>query len=227
MERLTHVQGMANKLPQMRRFAVCVALLVCVIFDFGYCASAQQQSSASIVGRWRSLETSKGGIGALIEFRSDGTADFSPGAVVEMPWRIENNQLIMPSGTNGGAEQRVNLKWLGDNKVSLVSDATSIELTRVGDRANASSLIIGEWIQSREMAGRKFEAHYLFYEGGKLLFLMPFVIQHATYTISGSALNIIMLSPKPESRSDLFELSDNLLIISRSDSGHKDRYARY
>ena len=162
-----------------------------------------------------------------MEFRSDGTVDSSPGAVVEMPWRIENNQLILPPETDGGAERKANLKWLDGNKLSLVSEAAVIELVRVGDRANAGNLIIGEWIESREMAGRKFEAHWLIYQGGKLLFVMPFAIQHASYTISDSSLHIIVPGPKSESRFELFELSDNLLILSQPDGGHKDRYARY
>jgi hypothetical protein len=212
----------------MNRIIFAISLLLaCANFDSGSCASAQQPSSTSIVGRWRSLETSKGGLGSIIEFRSDGTVDFGIGAIVEMPWRIENNQLILPSETNGGAERKTNLKWLGDNKLSLVSEAAVIELARVGDPANAGNPILGEWIENRKIEGRNFEAHYLFYPGGKLLFLMPFVTQHASYTVSGSTLHIIMPDPKPKSISDLFELSDNLLTLSESGGGHKDRYARY
>lgn len=206
------------------RFAASVTLLVCVSFFSGSCDCAQQPSSASIVGRWRSLETSKGGIGAMFEFRPDGTVDFSPGAVVETQWRIENNQLILPSATTGSAEQKYTLKWLGDNKLSLGSEASVQELARVGNRANAGNPIIGEWIESREMAGRNLEVHWLFYLGNKLLFLMPFVTQHGSYTISGSALHLKMPSLKPEFR---FELTDNLLTLSEPEGGHKDRYARY
>jgi hypothetical protein len=206
------------------RFAASAALLACVSFDFGPCASAQQPSSASVVGRWRSLETSKGGIGAIIELRSDGTVDFSPGAVVEMPWRIENNQLVLPPETDGGVERKANLKWVGDSKLSLVSEAAVIELARVGDRADPGNPILGEWIESREMAGRKLEAHYLFYMGGKLLFLMPFATQYGSYTISGSALHLKVPSLKPEMR---FVLTDNLLTLSEPETGHEDRYARY
>jgi len=176
------------------------------------------------VGRWRSLETTKGGIGKVYEFRSDGTVDGSLGAVVEVPWRIENNQLILPPGTIGGAEQKYTLKWLGDNKLSLGSEAGVTELARVGDRADAGNPIIGEWIENREMAGRKLEAHWLFYQGGKLLFLMPFVTQHASYTISGSALYLKKPSLKPDFR---FELTENLLTLSEPEGGHEYRYARY
>jgi hypothetical protein len=206
------------------RLAASVAFLVCVSFGSGSCASAQQSSTASIVGRWRSLETSKGGIGVVYEFRSDGTVDFSPGAIVEMPWRIESDQLILPPATKEGTEQRQTLKWLGDNKLSLGSAGGAIELTRTGDRANAEKSILGEWIENREMGGSKLEAHWLFYPGGKGLFVMPFVTQHGSYTISGSALHLEVPRANSEFR---FEVTDNLLTVSRPDGSHADRYARY
>jgi len=224
MERLTRVRRMASKLPPIRNFAACLMLLVCFSFDFGFCASAQQPTSNNVVGRWRSLETSKGGIGVLYEFRSDGTVDFSPGAVVEMPWRVENNQLILPAATTGGTEQKLNLKWLGDNKLSWATEAGVIELARVGNRADAGNPMLGEWIENREMAGRKLEAHWLFYPGGKILLLMPFATQHGTYTISGSALHLNVPGLKPEFK---LVLTDNLLTLSEPDGGREDRYARY
>jgi hypothetical protein len=178
------------------------------------------------VGRWRSLETTKRGIGAVIEFRPDGTADFSPGAVVEMPWRIEDNQLILPPETDGGAERKANLKWLGDNKLSLVSEAAVIELARVGDRANADNPIIGEWIQGH-WVGLNLEARYLFYPGGKLLFLMPFAIQHGSYTISGSALHFSFPTWTPTPGNFRFKLTDNVLTLSAPKGGNESHFARY
>jgi hypothetical protein len=206
------------------RFAVWVSLLVCVNFLFRPDVSAQQPSSASIVGRWRSLETTKGGIGQACEFRSDGTADFSLGAVVEMPWRIENNQLILPPATVSGAEQKLALKWLGLNKLHLATgDPGGAELTRVGDRTDAGNPIFGEWLENREMAGRKFEGHWFFYVGGKGLFLMPAVTQHGHYTITDSALHIDMPNTK---FTELFELKDSVLILHDPEGGEY-RYARY
>jgi len=176
------------------------------------------------VGRWRSLETSKGGIGAVFEFRSDGTAFFGPGAIVEMQWRIENNQLVLPPATVGGDEQKYILQWISDSKLGLKTEAGVTDLTRVGDRSNADKPIVGEWIEHREMAGRILEAHWLFYPDSKLLFLMPFVLQHGYYTVSRSALHLNVPSLKPEFR---FKLTDNILTLSEVDGGHEDRYARY
>jgi len=211
----------------MRRFTVCVTLLVCISFGLGCCASAQQPSPTSIVGRWRSLETSNGGIGALIEFRLDGTVDLGLGAVVEMPWHIERKQLILPPATTDGPEQKYTLNWLGDNKLGLETEGVVIELARVGERPAPSDPILGEWIENREMGGHKLKAHWFINNGGKLLFLMPFAFRRASYTISGSELHIIIPGPKPESRFESFDLSPNLLILSQPNGGHKDSYARY
>jgi hypothetical protein len=198
--------------------------LVCAGFGSESCASAQQSPTAGIVGRWRSVETSKGGIGVIFEFHSDGTVDFSPGAIVEMQWRIENDQLILPSATEGGPEQKQTLKWLGDNKLSLGSGADVVELTRAGERTNAEIPILGEWIGSREMDGHKLEFRWLFSSGGKGLFLMPFVTQHGSYTISGSALHLEVPQVNSEFR---LEVTDSLLTLSKPDGSHADRYARY
>lgn len=206
-------------------FAASVALLACVSFDFGCCASAQQSSSPGIVGRWFSLERSKGGIGEVCEFRSDGTVDYSIGAVVDTPWRIENNQLIIPPATTNGPEQKYMLKWLSDNKLRLETEGGVIELARVGDRSDPVNPIIGEWIENREMGGRKLEARYLFYARGEVLLLIPFTIQHGSYTISGSALHLkIPGLKKPEFR---FKLADNSLTLSDPEGSQESHYARY
>jgi len=205
--------------------AASVAFLACVSFDFGCCAYAQQSSSSGIVGRWYSLERSKGGIGEVCEFRSDGTVDYSIGAVVDMQWRIENNQLILPPATTDGPEQKYMLKWLGDNKLKLETEGGVTELARVGDRSDPVNPIIGEWIENREMGGRNLKARYLFYARGEVLLLIPFAIQHGSYIISGSALHLkIPGLKKPEFR---FELADNSLTLSDSEGGQESHYARY
>ena len=209
------------------RFAASAALLACVSFDFACCASAQRSTSGSIVGRWRSVETSKGGLGAIVEFRSDGTADFSPGAVVEGPWRIENGQLILPPATDRGAERKTNLKWLGDNKLRLEDEASVIELTRVGDRVDVRNPIVGEWIENRDMAGRNLVAHWLVYNGGKMLFVMPFAIHHGSYTISGSALHFSFPTFTATPGDFRFKLADNLLTLSAPKGGNESHLARY
>jgi Family of unknown function (DUF5640) len=205
--------------PAVIRSAVLLPLIL-------LCASPDDASSGQIVGRWRSLEISKGGIGAIYEFQADGVVDFSPGAVVEMPWRIENGQLVLPSGAVGGSGQKLTLKWLGENKVQFVSgNSTGNELTRKGDRSDAANPIIGEWIGTRDMGGRKLEMHWFFYPGGHGLFLLPFETQHGHYTITNRTLHIEM--PNTKAQDFKFELKDNALTLFKPEGSGEYRYARY
>jgi hypothetical protein len=218
-------RGIMGKANHRLRFAASAGLLACVSFHFGCFASAQQSSSLGIVGRWFSLERSKGRIGQLCEFRSNGTVDYSIGAIVDMPWRIENNQLTLPPATTDGPEQKYTLKWLGDNKLRLETEGSVTELARVGNRSANGNPIIGEWIENREMGGHNVEARWLFYARGKVLLLIPFAIQHGSYTISGSALHLkIPGLMKPEFR---FKVADNSLTLSDPEGGQESHYARY
>lgn len=201
-----------------------IALVMCSSFVFAPYASARQACSAEIVGRWRSLETTKGGIGQMWELRSDGTADCSTGAVVIMAWRIENNQLILPPAMKDGADQKFTLKWLGDDTVMWETGKGVAKLQRVGNRSERENPIIGEWIEHREMDGRNVEARYLFYPSGEVLLLIPMSIQHGTYSTSGSALRFESQGLTLEFK---FKLTDSLLTVSESDKGQKFSLARY
>ena len=69
-------------------------LLMLLTLSLAIAQPPSPNPAASLIGRWRSTETSKGGIGAVYQFRADGTFDFSPGAIVDMPYRMEGDQLI-------------------------------------------------------------------------------------------------------------------------------------
>ena len=68
---------------------------------------ANGQSPVNLTGRWRSVETSQGGIGAVYQFHADGTVDFSPGAIVDMPYRLEGDQLILPPSDDHRAGDQI------------------------------------------------------------------------------------------------------------------------
>ena len=202
-------------------FAASAALLAC--FGLGWCVSAQQPSSPSIVGRWRWLDTTKGGVGAMYEYHADGTVDFSPGAIVEARWRIENGLLVLPAERTACEEKHI-MKWLGENQLRLETITGSEEFTRVGDRSDAAHPLIGEWTQWREVAGQRREIHWLFYPGGKLLFMLPFETDRGSYVISGSTLHIDFHGRDTEFR---VNLAGDQMTVTEVKSGRVSRYARY
>src|SRR4051812_1810552 len=77
-------------------------------------ASAQPTGASpgeALIRRWRSVETSKGGIGAVYQFHADGTIDFSPSAIVDMPYRVDGDELILPLATATRREIVSTLAW--------------------------------------------------------------------------------------------------------------------
>src|ERR1700704_881073 len=93
---------------------------------------ANAQPPASLTGRWRSVETSQGGIGAVYQFHPDGTVDFSPGAIVDMPYRVEGDQLILPPGTTNGPEIKSTLTLSGESIMRLSAEGHVTEFHRRG-----------------------------------------------------------------------------------------------
>ena len=182
----------------------------------------------NLLGRWRSLETSKGGIGSMLTFHSNGVVDFSPGAVVEMTYRIEGIQLILPPATNTGPEQQQQMEFHGDNQLRLITKVggqnATVNLMRKGAVPDAANLILGEWVGNREMQGRQMEAHYLFYPAGKALFLLPFLTQAGHFSIQGT--NMRLLLPNHPPADGKFQIQGDVLTTP-SPSGGGYRFARY
>jgi hypothetical protein len=202
----------------MQRSSACCLLLVLALTHSLFAA----EIPAKLVGRWRSLETSKGGIGAMLEFHADGTVDFSPGAVVESPYRLDGHQLILPSGTNGGPEQKTTIAFVGD-KLRIGEGAATSQFTRKGAGVDPSNPIIGEWNGTRDMEGHQLEMRWLFYPSGKSLMLIPFLTDHGHFTTEGTTIRF-------EFARDLlpaghFELNGDMLKLP----GRKtvSAYARY
>src|SRR6185437_16278566 len=171
---------------------------------------------------WRSTQTSRGGLGLMLFFRADGTYDFSPGAVVEMPYRIESDEIVFPPATTDGPEQRMKLQFTGQNRLRL-SDGPGEQLSRKGVAPNPKVPILGEWEGKRDMGGRQLEVHYLFYPNGKCLLLIPFVKRTLKYTTENG--NMRMDWPKQGPLVGKFRIKDGVLTIT-GPSGKANDYSR-
>lgn len=208
-----HLEGLLHN-PGMR---------VLLLFALGLSAIGQQPS---IVGRWRSLTTSEGGIGALFEFHADGVVDYSPGAVVESDYRVDGDELILPSGTKDGPEQRQVIEWLGEDHFRLKADgAAGDELSRSGTRADPKRPIVGEWTGTREMAGQQVDIRWFFYANGKTLLLVPFVTQHGRYTINKQIIRVEL--PGRGAVEGKFAVQGDLLTLPGPHGTGESKFARY
>ncbi len=195
------------------------------IFTFAFVTLADAQDAVGLVGRWRSVETSHGGIGAMYEFRADGTIRVSPGAIVDMPYRVEGNQLILPPATTDGPEQKSTIEWSGKDLFRMSADHQDEgTYRRQGAGRDLQNPLVGEWLGSRQMEGRKLEMRFIFDGSGGCQLLIKFVTQQGEYSAREGRL--VARINGATALDGTFEISDALLTIHRS-GGRVTRLKRY
>ena len=179
--------------------------------------------AAALIGRGRSVETSKGGIGAIYRFNADGTLDFSPGAIVDMPYRVEGDQLILPPATTAGPELKSALAWPTNDVLRMSTQGQSEEYQRQG-AADPRDRLLGEWLTSREMNGQRMPTEMFFYPAGKSLLVIRFSTQKGRYSLINGRL--VGEFGGRVGLDGTFDITDGVLSIHRS-SGRVTKLARY
>lgn len=179
--------------------------------------------TANLVGRWRSVETSKGGLGAIYQFNADGTLEFSPGAIVDMTYRVEGDQLILPPATTTGPETKSTLAWPTNNVLRMSMQGQSEDYQRQGT-ADPRDRLLGEWLTWREMSGRRMPTQMIFYPAGKSLLVIRFTTDKGRYSVTNGRLvgeiggRIGLDGP--------FDFANGVLSIHRT-NGRVTKLARY
>lgn len=201
---------------------VAAALLVSVSS-----ARAAEPSSTPLAGRWRSLQNDAGGVGSLFEFRDGGVFDYSPATVVEMPYRVDEDTLVLPPDAPNGPEHRQKIEWLAADRVRLSAPGTlSLELVRKASGPDGKKSIVGEWTGPRDMGGKAVQASYLFSTSGKVLLLMPFTTTKGRYTVDGEK---IQMSGEKWDAAGTFRVDGDTLTLSivNKKGVQESKYARY
>src|SRR5882672_6748585 len=135
-------------------------------------AGAQQRTLA---GKWRAIETSMGGIGSLLEFHSDGTMIFSPGAIVPSKYRVEEDTIVSTykdARTGKESEEETEFELAGD--ATLRYGSPPVEMTRVGKPVDPANLLIGTWTGMADFEGVKVPRYFHFTADGTELLTIPF-----------------------------------------------------
>ena len=108
----------------------------------GFC----QEAARKLVGNWRSVRTSRGGIGSLLEFRDDGVMDYSPGAIVPGRFRLDGKSLIMTADEGDGKQSELAMSIASITAGSLeiaFPNTPGLKLKRVGLLEDPNNLILG------------------------------------------------------------------------------------
>jgi hypothetical protein len=215
------VVGLASAL------ALCFAI---PLLAAGGIASAGLASDGppSVTGRWRSVEVNAVGLGSTIEFRDNGTLDFSPATAVVMPYRVEGDSLVLtPAGPSGG-EQKQAMVWVNDNKLVLMQKTGEaqgeIVLVRVTPAAEERRSLVGEWTSQIKMQERTVTARYIFRKDGTLLLLVSFLTERGVYRTEGAHLHWELPEQPPADGN--FKIEGEILTIPKPGGGEL-AYKRY
>jgi len=146
-----------------------------------------QKEGGTLLGKWRSVVVSKGGIGAIVDFHADGTFDYSPGAVLGGRYRIEGKSLILALD-DGEPEDKQTIESLTAGALRL----GPLDFRRVGRAEDAANLLLGVWITVKAMPGMPGTPHgyYYFRRDGRQTFVIPFLTDHCTYAVSGDRIRL-------------------------------------
>src|SRR4029453_12814057 len=191
---------------------VRAALWLIAASSWASAAGAADTGAAALVGRWRSLENSEGGTGALFEFKEGGGFAYSPGAVLEMPYRVEGDTLVLPPEIRSGPERTLQVDWLSDDSVRLSAKGSpNITLVRRSAKPGDKKSILGEFSGQQDVEGRTMDVVYLFGPEGKVVLLMPFVKTQGSYTVDGAKIR--MAVPDRWSAEGTFKVEGDTLTL--------------
>ena len=209
-----------SALKPMTGIGLAGALALC-----SHMALLASDGPVSLVGRWRSVEVNSAGLGSTIEFRDNGTLDFSPATMVNVPYRVEGDALVL---SPPGAEQKQTMVWVNGNKLVLMQKTGEaqgeIVLVRATPAAGEPRSVVGEWTTQIKMQDRTVTARYIFRNDGTLLLLVSLITQGGIYRTEGAHLHW-ELPEQPPADGD-FKMEGEVLTIPKPGGGEL-KYKRY
>lgn len=168
----------------------------------------------------------KGGIGAMYEFKTGGVVLVRPGAIAPGTYKIEGNEIVLPPLMEGGPPNRQTIDLSQPGRLILHQGKNvAMDLTRVGKIPAGKQTVVGEWTGMREMEGQKLEMRIFFYAGGKTLFMLPFQTQQAKYQIANGRMTLLL--PDGKAAEGPFTVSGNSLSIPSIRAGNSTKLTRY
>jgi len=184
-------------------------------------ASIGLQGASPIRGRWRSVTTTQGGIGGVYEFRADGTAMYRSAALVEMDYRLTGSQLSL-----GG--QAASVGWHDDGRLQInFGNESREDFVRQGAVADAARPLLGEWLGSRTMEGRRLPVTFQFHGNDRALLAVYLRTVTGRYRTAGGAEGAwTMTLPSLPARSIHFDAASGQLTIQAA-GGDPHAFVRF
>jgi hypothetical protein len=181
----TIVWTLGNACPILPIMILRVALFSALCVFNGFC----EEQGTKLLGKWRSVTTSKGGIGALLDFRPGGRFEYIPAAIVAGRYSVEEQRLTIRD--TGGEEIVMNIEAIGTDVLRLgMPKAGSLDLKRVGQAEDPEHPLLGAWVTVRTMEGLPSRGYYYFRSDGTETFTVPFRTDQCQYAITGDRIRL-------------------------------------
>lgn len=174
----------ARKWISRTRVKTAIALLLAAAFV------ADSQENHSPVGRWRTLSTSRGGIGATFTFHSDGAVELATSAIVESKCRLERDRLTTPGSVNGQEAVEI-IESLSAKTIRMrMTQAADFQMRRDAQRPDSGNSILGSWKDSGGKGGE-----WEFFPDGRIAMTgrrgdATTVTERGQYNLTGKQLRV-------------------------------------
>ena len=166
-----------------------------------------------IVGRWRSMTTTQGGIGAIYEFMANARASYTSAALVEGDYRQDGNQLTF-------AGQGIGFGWHPDGRLQLNFGKDQLEdYTRQGKAPDPGNPILGEFRGTRLMGGVSVPVTLQFKNNNRALFAIHLKTVNGRYQAVDGGWSMTIAS-MPERRISRDPASGYLTITAAGGDPH-------
>lgn len=193
---------------------------------------------AELVGVWESVSRSKGGIGMTLEFKADGSAVHSPGAMVDFHYHLEGDRVVVEQPD---AELPLVFRYR-DGVLSMVAPPQASELPdspmeRIGTSAPGDPGFVGRWrsgppaqpvspqLEEMEQAAAAMdESFFVFTRDGRMLLRVPFVNETGRYSVAGGR---VTLEFSGGTNSVPYRIEGDTLILGETTAENRYRRADY
>ena len=153
---------------------------------------AAADTAPNLLGRWRSVETSRGAIGVVVEFQPGQNYKWSPSPIVTSSYQRNGDQLTLDVADRGGRTTRVTYKIekLAERELVLAVDKRRMEMRRTGQVPDAKNLLLGGWTGPYPAPGLEVDQFFFFYPDGTQLFTLPMRWQVGQYSIKNGTITM-------------------------------------
>lgn len=170
-----------------------------------------------LLGDWRSVVRSKGGLGSAKAYKSDGIVYVTYGALVDFKYTLQGNMLIFSFPDADDIVQTVEVQ---DTKLTLIDQAgNKEELTRAEGDPKAG--IIGKWTGDH-YTGQKQTLHFT---ASKNCYLsVPMIFAKGKYQVKGNTL-----IESYEGKDDyvwIWSIQEDVLTLTSTKNEKVEKYKR-